>query len=62
MSIQDITVQGFYSPLGLRQYRSTHIQILELKGNEIIFRFRDEFRAYFMSIAELLGKYEKLNW
>ena len=62
MSIQDITIQGFYSPIGLKQYRSTHIQILEMRGNEIIFRFRDEFRAYFMSMGELLGKYEKLNW
>jgi len=61
MSIQDLTIQGFYSPVGLKQYRSTHIQILEFSGNEVIFRFRDEFRAYFMSLGELLGKYEKLN-
>jgi hypothetical protein len=61
MSIQDLTLQGFYSPLGLKQYRCTHIQILEFSGNDVIFRFRDEFRAYFMSLAELMGKYEKLN-
>jgi hypothetical protein len=62
MSIQDLSIQGFYSPIGLKQYRSTHIQILEMRGNEIVFRFRDEFRAYIMSLAELLGKYEKLSW
>lgn len=62
MSIQDIKIQGFYSPLGLKQYRSTHIQVLEMKQNEVVFRFRDEFRAYFMSINELLRKYEKLSW
>lgn len=62
MSIQDINIQGFYSPLGLKQYRSTHIQVLEMKEHEVVFRFRDEFRAYFMTINELLRKYEKLNW
>jgi len=62
MSVHDLEIKGFYSPIGLKQYRTTHIQILELRGNEIIFRFRDEFRAHFMAMAEFLRAYERLRW
>ena len=62
MSVHDLEIKGFYAPVGLKQYRTTHIQILELRGSEIIFRFRDEFRAHFMSMTELLKSYERLRW
>ena len=62
MSIQDVNIQGFYAPLGLKCYICTHIQVLKIQGSEVIYRYKDEYRAHHMYLDELLDTFELIKW
>lgn len=62
MSIQDVNIHGFYSPIGLKCYTCTHIQVLQVNGSEVVFRFKDEYRAHYMYLKELLNGFEAIGW